>query len=406
MANLCFVGGYPDANLRCLRGTTFNYLQIKSLAKYFDNVYVISPRLWLPRLLRYLPFVPRRVRDYAGFYDYTHKNIRVFFPKYLPWLHPQAPHLFVPYHTKLVEGVIERYQLRFDWVQAYFTVPMGATAAVVARRAGARSLVTLGENDEWLRGAVDSRNPVYLQCWRDADRVAVVNHKFADWLIEAGIPADKILYVPNGFDHTLVPDEGKAALRARLGIAPQEFVFVNVAFIEPKKDHKTLVESFRQLLANGRRARLFILGNGPLMADVARQIQEIKLTEHVRLLGSRPPKEVMEWNTAADVCVNYSKAEGNPTVMFEALGCGRPYVGSDVGGVAQVITDERLGLLAPPGDAGKLRDLLSAAMERQWDADFIRKEAAQYSWDRIAQHLHDEVFQRPTRLPAVSGAVD
>ncbi len=401
MSNLCYIGGYPDQALRALHGTMFVYLQVKALAKYFDHIYVISHRVWVPRLLRHLPFIPAKIREKARFYDYSHDNTRVFFPKYPPWRQGMPPHEFFPHHLRLVEGVIERHRLRFDWVQAYFSVPMGATAVAVARRHGARSLVTIGENDEWFAGAVAGRHPVYMNCWQHANHLGVVNHKYAHMLAAAGIERSKIRYLPNGFDSALVPRQDKAALRSRLGIGQDEFVFVNVAFLEPKKDHETLLRAFQWLRAAGKTAKLFIIGNGPLMSKVERQIRELGLSEDVRLLGCLPPRKVLEWNRAADVCVNYSKAEGNPTVMFEALGCGRPYIGSAVGGVPEIISDDRLGLIGPAGSAEVLCSLMLDAMSRTWDEHYIQNAASQYSWERIAEKLHDEVYMSST---SVSGA--
>ena len=249
---------------------------------------------------------------------------------------------------------------------------------------GVKSLLSIEENDYWFECLIQQRSSISIDCWQGADRIIVVNRCYQAMLESVGVDAKKIKYITNGFDGNLVPKESKASVRKRLGLGLDEFVFVNTSFIEPKKDHRTLIEAFGLLLAAGRKAKLIIIGNGPLMNEVVAQIKKAGLSHSIRLLGSQPPKAVLEWNTASDICINFSKAEGNPTVMFEALGCGRPYVGSNVGGVADVIVDDSLGLIAPHGNAKALCDLMHSAMGRIWDEDRIRSFASQYTWDAIA----------------------
>ena len=123
MANLCVLGGYPDRAMKCLRGSTFVSLQVNSLARYFDNVYVISHRMWLPSILRHLPFVPAKIRDYAGFFDYHHDNIHIFFPKYPPWQDKLSPEEYSDHHFRLVQKIVERNRLKFSWVHGFFHTP-------------------------------------------------------------------------------------------------------------------------------------------------------------------------------------------------------------------------------------------------------------------------------------------
>ena len=78
--------------------------------------------------------------------------------------------------------------------------------------------------------------------------------------------------------------------------------------------------------------------------------------------------------------------------MFEALGCGRPYIGSDVGGVRAIISDPRLGRYGPAKDLEALTALLGEASRADWDEDFISEHARRYSWDEIARRTCEEVY--------------
>ena len=120
--------------------------------------------------------------------------------------------------------------------------------------------------------------------------------------------------------------------------------------------------------------------------------EELGLEQDVDLLGQCPPERVLQFMRASDAVVLYSHYEGNPTVMFEALGCGRPSLGSDVGGVNAVSVDPRLGRYGPPKDTRSLAEMMQQALLVDWDEAFIRRHALQYTWQEIARPIHDEVF--------------
>lgn len=80
--------------------------------------------------------------------------------------------------------------------------------------------------------------------------------------------------------------------------------------------------------------------------------------------------------------------------MFESLGCGRPFVGTRVGGIPEVITSEDLGILCEPADADALSHSILSALDREWNAMEISTHAQMYSWESVASQLaaiYDEV---------------
>ena len=87
---------------------------------------------------------------------------------------------------------------------------------------------------------------------------------------------------------------------------------------------------------------------------------------------------------AADLFVLPSSDEGNPTVMFEALGIGLPFIGTKVGGIPEVITSEDYGLLVEPKNSIKLANEIIIALNKKWDNKKIRDYAKQFTWGNIA----------------------
>lgn len=90
---------------------------------------------------------------------------------------------------------------------------------------------------------------------------------------------------------------------------------------------------------------------------------------------------------AADVFALSSLSEGNPTVIFEALGTGTPVVATSVGGVPEVITSSDYGILVKPGNSKELAAKIIEALEMKWDREVIRSYALKFSWRSIAKQV-------------------
>ena len=78
--------------------------------------------------------------------------------------------------------------------------------------------------------------------------------------------------------------------------------------------------------------------------------------------------------------------EGTPNVLLEALASGRPCVGSDVGGIPDVLADPRSGLVHKVRDVTSLAEQLGRALDRDWPADDVRA-CGPISWSESAEQL-------------------
>jgi glycosyltransferase involved in cell wall biosynthesis len=116
----------------------------------------------------------------------------------------------------------------------------------------------------------------------------------------------------------------------------------------------------------------------------------------VLLAGGKLHDEIPVWMNACDLFVLPSLSEGNPTVLPEALGCGKPFVGTRVGGVPEVITSDECGLLVGPADPDDLAEKILVALDREWDREAILAYAQRYTWENIAKEIMG-VYERVLR---------
>jgi glycosyltransferase involved in cell wall biosynthesis len=111
------------------------------------------------------------------------------------------------------------------------------------------------------------------------------------------------------------------------------------------------------------------------------------LNDNVLLAGLKPHSEIPIWMCASDVIVLSSLNEGNPTVMFEALGCGKPFIGTRTGGIPDIINSDDYGLVVESGDADGLSRALEYSMTKRWDSKAIMDYSTNFTWENIAEGI-------------------
>ena len=141
------------------------------------------------------------------------------------------------------------------------------------------------------------------------------------------------------------PPAAVAALRREWGLASGLRLIVAAGRLVPQKRHDLAVSA----IAHVPGAALVILGDGPLRHALERQIEELRLSGRVRLVGSHSDARAILG--AADVVLQPSDWEGLPLVVLEAMSAARPVVATRVRGLRELVRDGIDGLLVPPGDA-------------------------------------------------------
>ena len=201
---------------------------------------------------------------------------------------------------------------------------------------------------------------------------------------------NRILTVHNGIDTAAFAftAEGRARTRAELGLREDDVALLSVGRICMQKDHANLISAF-ELLRREHLAQLFIVGDGPLRADMEAEVRRRKLGA-VSFLGAR--RDIVHLMSACDVFVLSSAIESFGLVVAEAMACERVVVATDSGGVREVLGGE--GVLVPPRDPAALAAgiasalALSAQERRDLGARARQRVARLYSIDAaIAQWL-------------------
>jgi glycosyltransferase involved in cell wall biosynthesis len=168
------------------------------------------------------------------------------------------------------------------------------------------------------------------------------------------------------------------------------FRILCVGRFEEVKGHRILVEACRLLRDQGIVFDCRLIGDGPLLATVEKQIRQGGLSNQVRLLGSCTYPEVIEELRKADVVAlptvptASGKCEGIPNVLKEAMACGLPVVASCVGGIPELVDDQNTGILVSPGSV----TALAAALERLHDCPSLRRRLGRAARGKVAREFN------------------
>ena len=163
---------------------------------------------------------------------------------------------------------------------------------------------------------------------------------------------------------------------------------MKIGFLHKVKGHEILIEAAKILFNKKyKNVKIYIIGDGPEYNKIMKKIKNYNLDEHVILIGAIDHQQIPQWINLANFFVMPSLNEGMPTALLEALSCGKPFIGSNVGGISEIINSDNIGLLVPPGDPNKLANALETAILKTWDYQLISSHVRKYSWQNISKKI-------------------
>ena len=293
----------------------------------------------------------------------------------------------------------------FDVIHAHSPVLNGIPALRVGRRLGIPVVYEI--RAFWEDAAVDHgthregslryRAIRAMETWlmRHVDAVGVISEGLAQEAGRRGIQAAKIFRSPNGVDLDIFrPGPRDESLAARWGIAGEVVIgFIGSFYRYEGLD--ILVEAFARLPRERPRSRLLLVGAGEALPELAEQARRLGVEDRILFAGAVPHAEIPRCYSLCDILVYPRRSMRltelvTPLKPLEAMAAGRAVVGSDVGGLRELIRHGETGVLFSADSAealaAALLDLSRDAERRQQLGTAARRAVeAERQWMQLAQ---------------------
>ncbi|WP_296747597.1 glycosyltransferase family 4 protein [Mesorhizobium sp.] len=185
---------------------------------------------------------------------------------------------------------------------------------------------------------------------RHIDRFIAISERIGRSLAEGGADAKAVTVIPNGIDYegAFNPQRvDRQALRNRFGIEEDAFVIGFAGRMSEEKRPLALLAVTAPILAAHLRARLLVVGDGPMTAAFGKAARRAGIAGRLHHLPSLDRAAMPQFYAACSVLALPSRIEGTPLAMLEALAMGCPVAATDVGDAALMISEGVNGFVVP-----------------------------------------------------------
>ena len=301
---------------------------------------------------------------------------------------------YPPYTLSLASKIAEVVKNEdLDIIHAHYAMPHAVCGILAKQMTNERLKVvtTLHGTDITVLGSDSSMQDMIKFAIEKSDAVTAVSNALVKETYDLIQPDKEIKTIYNFIDYPAPADNSDIDLKAELNIKEDEKVIIHVSNFRKVKRIPDILNAFAAV-SKRLPCKLVLVGDGPEMGTVNKQIKKLGLRERVILLGKQ--ENLHELYAISDACVLMSEKESFGLVLLEAMLHGVPCLGTNIGGIPEVIQDGVNGYIVEKGDsdaaAEKLYDLLKDDRKRQaMGENAIRIVREHFETSRIVDQYED-----------------
>ncbi|MBD1372175.1 glycosyltransferase family 4 protein [Hazenella sp. IB182357] len=363
----------------------FVHNQIKALGRAGVEVRVVSPT-------PFFPFYPKWSQYPKKFTSEIVNGIHTY---YMPTFLLPGGLLFSlhgeQYQRNLREmiGMI-RQEFVFDLIHCHTIFPDGYAGALLKKQFQVPVISTIHGSDIMLYPYRSKR--VYhktIEALNQNDQVITVSRRLEEEALRLA-PDANVKTIYNGFDHMHFKPVETAIARENVGYPGKDKRIVYVGNLLPVKGVEYLLQAFQTLEPRKNGYHLYLVGEGPLRSKLMDQVKALGIEANTTFVGRKPYQDIPMWINSADIMVLSSLSEGLPSILLESMGCGKPMIATDVGGIKEVLQDGKTGYLVESKNPNQLAARLRDALQNRENKLKHMEEASyalshQFSWQQNSQ---------------------
>lgn len=282
--------------------------------------------------------------------------------------------------TKIAE-VIKNEQL--DLLHVHYAIPHAVCAILGRDMAGSDIgiVTTLHGTDITVLGADSSLKEAIKYGIEKSDVVTAVSDSLRDQTYDLIKPDKHIETIYNFVDEREYKPMDAGSLKQDLGIAEEEKVVIHVSNFRKVKRVTDVIDTFERLHRQVP-SKLLLVGDGPEMGRTVQQVKELGLEKQVLFLGKRD--NLSELYNISDLKLLMSEKEAFGLVLLEAMACGVPCIGTNIGGIPEIIEPDKNGYLVELGDAEKAAAYAIRLLVNEREHEKLRNG----SLETVSQHFN------------------
>jgi glycosyltransferase involved in cell wall biosynthesis len=337
------------------------------------------------RFAYFYPYRFQRMSSDTGMYSALRYSL-------LSWI--QLPLFF------LCMGFTARRLIRrqgVDILHTHWLVPQGLAGAFLHRLTGILHIASIHGTDLNILKKYTVLHPVCRFITRHSAVITVNSSYMKRQLLAVSPDCEmKIRIVPMGIDPEQFGIAPVADMKQRYGAG---HLIMSVGRLIDWKGTEFLIRAIPAVLEKFPDAKLLIVGAGPERDVLVRQVRELGLENRVIFLGFISKTDLIAYYHSADVFVLPSinragKTEGLGVVLLEAMASGCPVIGSNVGGIPDIIVDGENGFLVPEQDPAALAEKIIQILSNDDLTDQFRKSGyetvqTRFTWEIISKKFSE-----------------
>ena len=257
---------------------------------------------------------------------------------------------------KALEDLIKKEDINI--IHGHYLFPAGAAAVEVGNKHNIKTYVTAHGSDMFeLYKSKPFMRPTIKKVLKNADGIFAVSKALRQEIIATGVSgiAEKTKLSWNSVDITKFSLKDDDSFKKEFGLFDKPIVLF-VGNLIKRKNVGALLEAKKIAKSD---YYLVIVGDGPLSKKLRKKVEDENIPD-VIFTGSRTDVENIIPNCDFLVLPSFSESFG--LVLIEALACGKPVIGSDVGGISEIINDD-VGLLVNPNDVSSISNSIDKLVD-------------------------------------------
>ncbi len=315
---------------------------------------------------------------------------------------------YPPYDLALASKMAQVAKMQqLDLLHVHYAVPH-AVCAYLAKQMnndGLKTVTTLHGTDITVLAQDESLKDLIRLAIHQSDAVTAVSNDLIEEtrrLLDITTPID-LTY--NFVDKRVYYPRDITSLRSDYA-EPDEKILMHISNFRPVKRVGDVIDIFAKV-SSQIKAKLLLVGEGPELSRMQCKIRELGLEEKVVFLGKQ--EDVAQVISLADVLLLPSEKESFGLVALEAMACGVPTIGSNAGGIPELVTNGETGYLSDIGNVEEMADnALRLLTNQQLHEQFrqaclfrARNEFCNDSITRQYEQIYYRVLGMEVELPAM-----